>query len=105
MDKNWVDLSAAERREQRFEWYMSTQGINFASPEARQAYETRTRRMVSVYKVQEPDRVPVTLPIGYVPATLAGLDFRTVMYDTERAVQAWAKFNSEADLETFTSPA
>ncbi|MBI2829530.1 MAG: hypothetical protein HYX81_00045 [Chloroflexi bacterium] len=105
MEKSWKDLSAEAKREQRFEWYRSTQGINFVSPEAKTAYETRTRRMVSVYKVQEPDRVPVSLPIGYIPATVAGLDLRAVMYDPDKSVQAWAKFNEEADLDTFATPA
>ena len=71
MDDRWAQLSPAERLEQRLKWF-STPVVPFAGPEAEKAYMTRIRRLVDVYKVQEPDRVPVSLPVGALPAYLYG---------------------------------
>jgi len=94
MDDRWLQLSPAERLDQRLQWF-STPIVPFASPEAEKAYLGRVRRLVDVYKVQEPDRVPVSLPVGAFPAYLYGLDYRTVMYDHGKATEAWLRFNQE----------
>jgi uroporphyrinogen-III decarboxylase len=88
-----------EKREQRYESWLSPD-INFSSPKARKNYRERAQRFISAYRVQEPDRVPVSLPVGNWPAYLAGTDLHTVMYDYEKARQAWRQFydNFEADL-------
>ncbi len=97
-------MSREEKRARRFEWYSSPKGISFVSPEAEAAYRVRAQRMVDVYYVREPDRVPVSLPTGAMPAYFSGLDYHTVMYDAERAAQAWLKFSQEADLDIFVGP-
>jgi uroporphyrinogen-III decarboxylase len=105
MEKEWKDLSPDEKREERFKWLLTTEGINFVSPEAENAYTTRAQRMIAVYKVQEPDRVPVSMPVGFMPAYRDGTDLHTVMYDSAKAVQAWTKFNREFEMDTYASPA
>lgn len=105
MDMQWAQLSPEEKREQRFNWFLDAQGIKFTGPEAEKAYKVRAERLVSVLKVQEPDRVPVILPIGATPAYQYGLDYHTVMYDYEKAAEAWAKFNNEFEMDSYASPA
>ena len=104
MEKSWAELSPNEKREQRLKSFLSPEDINFSSPEAEKAYKVRAQRLIDVYKVQEPDRVPVLLPIVAMPAYLAGMDFYTAMYDYDKAVQAWTKFNNEFEMDTFASP-
>ncbi len=104
MDSDWNTLSREGKRARRFEWYSSTNGISFDSPEAEKAYQARAKRMIDVYNVSEPDRVPVALPIGSLPTEYAGIDYGTAMYDAGKAAQAWLKFNLEAGLEVFAVP-
>jgi len=104
MDDRWAQLSPAERLEQRLQWF-STPIVPFAGPEAEKAYLARVRRLVDVYKVQEPDRVPVSLPVGALPAYLYGLDYRIVMHDHNKAAEAWLRFNEEFQCDHLVSPA
>ena len=104
-EKNWADLSPEEKREERFNWWLSPPDVKFASPEAEKAYKVRVQRLINVYKVQEPDRVPVSLAIGALPAYLSGMDYHTVMNDYDKAAQAWMKFNKEFDTDYLVSPA
>jgi uroporphyrinogen-III decarboxylase len=104
MDTDWTTLSREGKRARRFEWYSSTEGINFDSPAAEAAFRTRAKRMIDVYDVREPDRVPVALPIGSLPVEYAGIGFGTAMYDAEKAAQAWMKFNQETNLDAWSVP-
>jgi len=104
MDTDWKTLSREEKRARRFEWYSATDRIRFDSPEAERAYRVRAKRMIDVYNVSEPDRVPVALPVASLPVKYAGISYRTAMYDAEKAAQAWLKFNLETDLDFFGVP-
>jgi len=104
MDSDWTSLSREQKRARRFDWYRSTDGIRFDSPEAQSAYRVRAQRMIDVYNVSAPDRVPVALPVGSLPVEYAGIDYGTAMYDAEQAAQAWLKFNLETDLDVFAPP-
>src|SRR3990172_4365948 len=104
MDSDWTTLSREEKRARRFDWYSSTDGIRFDSPDAEAAYRARAQRMIDVYHVREPDRVPVSLPIGSLPVEYAGIDYGTAMYDAEKAAQAWLRFSLEAGLDAFAAP-
>jgi uroporphyrinogen-III decarboxylase len=104
-EKQWADMNREEKRAQRFKWYLEPEGVNFISEEAAKNYKIRTRRMADVYHVREPDRVPVSLPIGAVPATLYGTDYHTCMYDYEKTIQTWDKFNEDfKDADSLASP-
>ncbi len=104
MNDLWAQLSPEEKREQRLRWFR-TPAVQFVSPEAEKAYHTRIQRFVDVYKVGEPDRVPVFLPVGALPAYLYGSDYRTVMYDYTKATEAWLRFNEEFECDHLVSPA
>ncbi|MFC1905361.1 uroporphyrinogen decarboxylase family protein [Chloroflexota bacterium] len=107
LDNNWAQLSPEQKREQRFNWWRSSsEEIKFISPEAEKAYKLRIERLINAYKVQEPDRVPVVLPIGALPLYLYGTDYYTAMYDYDKASEAYNQFNNEysTELDCFTSP-
>jgi len=93
--ENWTQMIPEQKRQYRLEKYMDTDGIQFISSDAEDAYKIRARRMVDVLNVREPDRVPVNLPVGDLPLTLQGLNFHTAMYDPEKAFQAVMKFNEQ----------
>jgi len=104
MEKDWNELSWEEKRQQRFQWWLNPEGVNFSSPQAKKSYRERVQRMIDVYNVKEPDRVPVSISLGATPAYLDGTDFYTVMYDYDKLVRAWTKFNDKYPMDHFASP-
>ncbi|MBN1191885.1 MAG: hypothetical protein JXA46_19190 [Dehalococcoidales bacterium] len=104
-EKKWTDLTWQEKREARFNRWLNPENIQFVSPEAEKAYKTRAARFVKAIKLEEPDRVPVMVPVSNFPAYYAGLDLRKVMYDTEALRRAWLKFIDDiGDMDTFVGP-
>ena len=91
----WAQLTPEQKRQRRLENLTNTKGMSFPSPEAEKAYKVRTQRMVDVYNLKEPDRVPVNLPVGNLPLKMAGIDAYTAMYDPEKAIEATQAFNEK----------
>jgi uroporphyrinogen-III decarboxylase len=104
-EKKWTDMIPQEKREQRFKWWLDAEGVNFVNANAKKAYKQRVQRMIDVYNVKEPDRVPVSLMTGALPAYLYGIDYYTCMYDYEKSVKAFDKFNQDfLDADSLASP-
>jgi uroporphyrinogen-III decarboxylase len=104
MEKNWADLSWEEKRDERFKKWLTSPDINFSSPEAEKAYNTRLKRIADVYQVKEPDRVPVQMFFGVLPLKWAGTTLRAGMYDYEELRRAWRKFLHEFEMDTYSGP-
>jgi uroporphyrinogen-III decarboxylase len=79
-------------------------GVQFASPEAEQAYQARITRFIQAIKLEEPDRVPVMLPAGFLPAYYAGGTLKTAMYDYDALKRAWLKFLDDFEMDMFAGP-
>jgi len=107
MAKEWAELTPAEKREERFNRWLSPPGVTFSSPKAEQGYKARVNRFIKAFQLQEADRVPCILPASNYAAYYAGTDLRTVMYDYDKLAEAWLKFlhDFEDDLDTFIPPA
>ena len=106
MDKEWHELTPEQKREERFQKWLSPPDIQFKSPEAQQTYKERATRIYNALRVREPDRVPVTLPIGNFPAYYAGKTLQDVMYDYEELRRVWTRFMYDfyEDMDTFNGP-
>lgn len=104
MEKKWAELTADDKRKQRFDWWLEPPDTGFASPEAEKLYYARIRRLADAYLMKEPDRVPVQVPFGILPAYWAGADLKTVMYDYGELRRAWTKFLHEFEMDTYTGP-
>jgi hypothetical protein len=100
-EKEWSELTPAEKREERFKRWLSAPGVEFTSPEAKKAYKERVTRLINVLQVKEPDRVPVSLPASGFPAYYAGVDLRTIMYDYDELRRASEKFLHDFDLDIY----
>ena len=103
---DWSQLTAEQKRQRRLDNFVNAPGMNFVSEKAKSNYRIRAQRLVDVYGVQEPDRVPLNLPVGNLPFTNYGINYRTAMYDYDKAVAACKKFNAEfaEELEYWASP-
>jgi uroporphyrinogen-III decarboxylase len=99
-------MTPEQKRQHRLNATLDTTGMKFASPEAEKSFKVRAQRMVDVYNVREPDRVPVSLPVGNLPLTMFGVNAHTAMYDYEKALEAATKFNEKysAELEYTAGP-
>jgi uroporphyrinogen-III decarboxylase len=106
LPENWMQLTREQKREYRLNSFLKPPNVEFVSPEAKTAYERRAQRVVDVYNLKEPDRVPVNLPMGNLPFTLNGITMHTAMNDYDQTVKACKKFNEEysEELEYFASP-
>jgi uroporphyrinogen-III decarboxylase len=102
--EKWAELTPDEKREKRFERWLSPQDVEFSSPEAERAYKERVTRFIKVIKLEEPDRVPVMLPAGFLPAFYAGGTLKTSMYDYDELKRAWLKFLNDFEMDTFAGP-
>jgi hypothetical protein len=102
---NWSEMTPEQKRQWRLNNFLNP-AFNFVSEEAKKAYLIRAKRMVDVYNVAEPDRVPLSLPVGNLPYSLYGVSERTAMYDYVQAVEACKKFNEQysAELEYYAAP-
>jgi len=103
---NWTKLTPAQKREFRLNRFLNPTDVKFVSPEAEKAYKIRAKRIVDVFNVSEPDRVPVSLPVGNLPLILHGVSTQRAMYDIEQAIEAYKAFNEKyaEELDYFAMP-
>jgi hypothetical protein len=103
---DWSQLTPQQKREERFERWLNPIDIKFVSKEAEELYKQRVTRLTKAIKIEEPDRVPVWLPIGFAPAYWAGVTTRELMFDTKKGHEIWKKFMKEfGDMDIFYGPA
>ncbi len=85
--------TAELKREALYQKWLSPQGVQFASPEAEQAYKASVTRIKDAIEMKKlPDRVPVALPAGFFPVYYAGMTVEDVMYDYDKCAKAFRKF-------------
>ena len=98
---NWAKLTWQQKRDLRFNKWISGEGIKFISKEAEKNYKARATRLAKAAKMEIPDRVPCMIPTGWFPARNAGVTLKEVMYDPELMKRVWLKFVDEYDSDTF----
>ncbi len=106
MEIQWEKLSAEEKRVQRFQKWLNPQGVSFVNRAAEEAYKERVKRLIDVYNLEEPDRVPVIIRTGSMAAYQYGSNYKTVSYDYDKAAEVFDRFNEEfaADLDSYAIP-
>ncbi len=106
MEEEWLKMTREEKRQARLKRFLSVEGIKFRDAKAVKYYKERATREIKAMMCQEPDRVPVSLPIGNYPAYYVGSNFKTVMYDYQACVDAWSKFMADfyEDMDSFMGP-
>lgn len=100
----WAKLSWQEKRERRFQTWLSAPGIEFSSPEAQAGYRARVTRIVKCLRLEKPDRVPCILTPGKFPVTYVGSNTGIAMYDAEVIKRAWPIFQRDFPGDTCATP-
>ncbi|MBN2320297.1 MAG: uroporphyrinogen decarboxylase [Acidobacteria bacterium] len=104
-NKPWAEMTWHEKREERFKQWLDAPGVQFVSAEAKKLYRERVTRFIKAVKLEEPDRVPVMLPVGSFPAYYAGSSFYKIMYDYEELKRVSIKFMDDfGDMDSFMAP-
>ncbi len=104
MDKKWKELTPDEKRQKRYNSWLSADDFQFSSPGAKEAYQQRVTRLGKALRLEQPDRVPVMLPMANFPAYYAGDNLQQVMYDYDKLASAWLKVLDDFDMDTFRGP-
>jgi len=102
----WAKLTREQKKQIRIDRMLDTSGVEFATPEAALTYTERAKRLIDVYNVEEPDRVPVNVSMDVLPFYLAGKDYYTVLQEPKLAIEAANQFNARYSeiLEFYYSP-
>ncbi len=103
-EEQWPKMTWQEKREERFNKWLSVDGISFRNPEAKQKYRERVTRMIQAIKMEIPDRVPVHLTSGSIIAYNAGFTLKDVIYDYSKIMPAWTKWLEDYDQDTNDIP-
>ncbi len=100
------EMTPAEKRARRLARFANGEGVRFENEAAKKAYQVRAQRLVDAYNLKEPDRVPVSLPMGDLPYLTFGLNNHTAIYDLPKAIAAYKQFNEKyaAELEYWAMP-
>lgn len=104
---NWNELTPEEKRTYRLEKFRNSgREIQFVSSQAEKNYNIRVKRLIDVYNLQKPDRVPLSISAGNLPLTMAGLNTRALFYEPQKVCEAMMRFNEKysEELETFAMP-
>lgn len=95
MFADWDTLDWKERRERRFERWLSAPGVEFKSDSVRADYQERVRMLIDVIKLNKPTRVPVTTSSGFYVGKYGGLTKKEAMHDYEKAAAALMKYHED----------
>jgi hypothetical protein len=95
MFEGWDKLDWKERRERRFQRWLSAQGVEFVSDCVRQDYRDRVQSLVDAITLKKPARVPVSANVGFYPAKYSGLTKKEAMYDYAKSAAAILKYNED----------
>ncbi len=105
MEKKWEEMSSEERREARFETWLSAEGVEFQSPEAEASYKaTITRFKDAVLMEKVPDRVPVLFVATFMQPDVYGVTPYECMYDTKKLISAHRKFLVDFKPDFYVPP-
>lgn len=84
-----------EKRAARYAEWITSPGLQFATPEAEQAYKARVQMFMDVIDLKKPQRVPVVPFGGFYPFAYAGVTPREAMYDYARLGYALKKYHTD----------
>ncbi len=95
MFDNWHQLEWRERRERRFDRWLSARGVEFVDDSVRRDYTARVQWLIDAITLKKPARVPVTANVQFFLAQHSGLTKQEAMYDHQKSAAALAKYHED----------
>ena len=93
--EGWDKLDWKERRERRFQRWLSAPNVQFQSDAARQAYQERAQLLIDAIQLKKPARVPVTTSTGYFVGKHSGLTKKQSMHEYDKVAAAIIKYHED----------
>jgi hypothetical protein len=103
-DRQWMDMSPDEKLTTRLERWRNPQAI-FSTEQAAADHRARVDRVISALMLEQPDRVPVMLSVGFWPAVRKGISPAAAMRDAAAASRAAVDFTLEYQPDIMVDPA
>jgi hypothetical protein len=91
----WDKLTRDQRFDARMKAWAEPEGVEFASPEVKQAYQHRVQLLRDAIELRKPPRVPIAPWMGLFPARYGGLTAREAYYEFDKLDAAWQKFHAD----------
>ncbi len=107
MQERFLEVSpdADQKQGERFETWLSGEGIPFADAGAAAAYRERATLIKDAIQLrQKPDRVPICPSAGFFPMEYAGISMYDAMYDYEALKKAWEAYHHDLEPDAYTGP-
>jgi hypothetical protein len=88
------DMNEVRKKQDAFlDKWISGEGIEFASEEAKNAYQERTGLLAAAFRIDDAiERVPVMPMTTFAPTMMKGISGKEAMYNPEAAGQAYLDF-------------
>jgi uroporphyrinogen-III decarboxylase len=103
MAKEWEQMTPAEKRADLCDKWLNPPGAKFESPKAEKEYKARVQRFLDAFAMKKPDRVPCFPMQGFFAAYYAGYTPYDVMYDYDKAMEAFTKMIVDMDPDGHSS--
>jgi hypothetical protein len=106
MDAGGSKLSPGEKHKIRYEAWLSRESETCVTPEAKELFKAREKRIEDSIGLNVPDRVPISLQgLSFFPAAYCGVTFRDMMYDSDTLVSTYKKTIVDFAPDTYWGPA
>ena len=93
--EGWDGLDWRERRERRFQRWLSAPGVQFTGASVRCDYQERIQLLIDAITLKKPDRVPTTASVGFYVGNYSGLTKKQSMHDYEKMAAALVKYHED----------
>jgi len=107
MRKRFLDISpeADKKQEERFDLWLSGEGIPFVDDTQQAAYRRRVTLIKDAIQLKRaPARIPVCPSAGFFPNEYAGISMHDAMYDYDALSKAWVDYHRDLAPDAYNGP-
>jgi len=105
MEKSWKEMTAAERRQVRYQRWLFPEGVQFRSAETEDYYKKSVTRFIDALEMEKlPDRVPCLIIGTFLVPYLYGLTPYEAMYDPDKLIEVNWKYLNDYKPDHGTGP-
>lgn len=96
---------ANRKQNERFETWLSGEGIPFVDDHAAAAYRERITLIRDAIQLRhKPGRIPICPSAGFFPIEYAGITMYDAMYDYRALKKAWETYHNDFEPDAYTGP-
>lgn len=102
-DVEWKSLTPDEKLEIRLEAWRAAEAVNFASAEAKAAYQERVSNIIDALRMKKPARLAILPDFRAFGATYCGYTAYELQDDIDKVINATKRLTLEFNLDTIAS--